>query len=196
MTKPSNILAEKTAKAAELKSALPKFLTKDQVESLVKVATSSRNSLRNEALIKVLYTHGLRANEALNLTWDSIDLVNNTIRIDRLKGSKSGIHSLSPIEVKLFKKLKATSNSMFVFVSEQQTQMSDRNLRDLFRRWGQLARIDNCHSHMLRHAKGYALANAGVNTRDIQEYLGHKDIKNTVIYTDIAPNRLKALVEI
>lgn len=45
------------------------------------------------------------------------------------------------------------------------------------------------HPHMFRHACGFYLANKGVDTRAIQEYLGHRDISNTVVYTDTAPNR-------
>ena len=44
---------------------------------------------------------------------------------------------------------------------------------------------------MLRHAAGYKLANEGWSTRDIQEYLGHKYIGNSVRYTQLAPGRFK-----
>jgi hypothetical protein len=41
--------------------------------------------------------------------------------------------------------------------------------------------------HMLRHACGYALANAGHDTRALQAWLGHKNIQHTVRYTELAP---------
>jgi site-specific recombinase XerD len=44
---------------------------------------------------------------------------------------------------------------------------------------------------MLRHAKGFQLAQKGADTRAIQGYLGHRDIKSTVIYTELDPNRFK-----
>jgi len=47
------------------------------------------------------------------------------------------------------------------------------------------------HAHMLRHACGYALANAGVDTRALQAYLGHRNIQNTVRYSALAPGRFK-----
>lgn len=47
------------------------------------------------------------------------------------------------------------------------------------------------HPHMLRHSTGFYLANQGHDTRAIQSYLGHANIKNTVIYTELAPNRFK-----
>jgi site-specific recombinase XerD len=47
------------------------------------------------------------------------------------------------------------------------------------------------HPHMLRHGCGYALANAGHNTRALQAWLGHKNIQHTVRYTELAPDRFK-----
>jgi hypothetical protein len=47
------------------------------------------------------------------------------------------------------------------------------------------------HPHMLRHGCGYALANAGHDTRALQAWLGHKNIQHTVRYTDLAPHRFK-----
>jgi site-specific recombinase XerD len=47
------------------------------------------------------------------------------------------------------------------------------------------------HPHMLRHACGFALANAGHDTRALQAYLGHRNDQHTVRYTELAPNRFK-----
>ena len=47
------------------------------------------------------------------------------------------------------------------------------------------------HTHMLRHACGFKLANDGVDTRALQAYLGHKSIQHTVRYTELAPTRFK-----
>jgi type 1 fimbriae regulatory protein FimB/type 1 fimbriae regulatory protein FimE len=42
------------------------------------------------------------------------------------------------------------------------------------------------HAHMLRHACGYALANAGDDTRRIQDWLGHRSIQHTTRYTQLS----------
>jgi site-specific recombinase XerD len=44
---------------------------------------------------------------------------------------------------------------------------------------------------MLRHSTGFYLANRGEDTRAIQSYMGHANIKNTVIYTELSPLRFK-----
>ena len=46
---------------------------------------------------------------------------------------------------------------------------------------------------MLRHACGFKLANDGVDTRTIQAYLWHHDIKHTVRYTELSPVRFNGL---
>ncbi|MFY9839852.1 MAG: tyrosine-type recombinase/integrase [Xanthobacteraceae bacterium] len=47
------------------------------------------------------------------------------------------------------------------------------------------------HIHMLRHACGYALANAGQDTRAIQDWLGHRAIQHTARYTELSQERFK-----
>ena len=49
------------------------------------------------------------------------------------------------------------------------------------------------HPHMLRHAAGYKLANQGTDTRTIQAYFGHRNIANTVRYTELPATRFKGL---
>ena len=49
--------------------------------------------------------------------------------------------------------------------------------------------------HMLRHGCGYALINKGYDVRVVQDYLGHKDIRNTAIYTRLDDKQFKGLWE-
>jgi type 1 fimbriae regulatory protein FimB/type 1 fimbriae regulatory protein FimE len=44
---------------------------------------------------------------------------------------------------------------------------------------------------MLRHACGFSLANKGVDTRALQQYLGHRNIQHTVRYTELTPQRFQ-----
>jgi site-specific recombinase XerD len=58
----------------------------------------------------------------------------------------------------------------------------------MIERVGAAAGLDfKTHPHMLRHACGFALANAGHDTRALQAYLGHRNIQHTVRYTELAP---------
>jgi type 1 fimbriae regulatory protein FimB len=49
------------------------------------------------------------------------------------------------------------------------------------------------HLHILRHARGFALADQGADTRLIQDYLGHRNIQHTVRYTAANPARFEKL---
>src|SRR5262249_32909658 len=62
----------------------------------------------------------------------------------------------------------------------------------LFGRIGERAKMPfPVHPHMLRYGCGYALANAGHDTRALQAWLGHKNIQHTGRYTELAPDRFK-----
>ena len=64
-------------------------------------------------------------------------------------------------------------------------------LQYIVREAGSAAKLDVAvHPHMLRHATGYSLANDGTDTRLIQAFLGHADIRHTAHYTAISPRRL------
>ena len=80
--------------------------------------------------------------------------------------------------------------SPFVFVSERKAPFSTAGFARMLERAAQAADLEiKAHAHMLRHACGFALANAGHDTRSLQAYLGHKNIQHTVRYTELAPVR-------
>ena len=82
--------------------------------------------------------------------------------------------------------------SRFLFFSERGAPMTHEAFRKLLRRAGERAKFPfTVHPHMLRHACGYKLANDGIDTRAIQHYMGHRNIENTVGYTQLSAERFK-----
>ena len=82
--------------------------------------------------------------------------------------------------------------SSHVFRTERDGPMTPKAFHALFGRIGARAKMPfPIHPHMLRHGCGYALANAGHDTRALQAYLGHKNIQHTVRYTELSPHRFK-----
>ena len=70
--------------------------------------------------------------------------------------------------------------------------MTAEGFRKMVRRAGESAGLPfSVHPHMIRHACGYKLANEGKDTRAIQLYMGHKNIQNTVGYTQLSAARFK-----
>ena len=62
----------------------------------------------------------------------------------------------------------------------------------LLKRCGAAAGV-KAHPHMLRHGCGHHLVNTGVNTRMIQDYLGHVDLRHTERYTELDGQRFRGL---
>src|SRR5260370_38138894 len=81
----------------------------------------------------------------------------------------------------------------FVFTSEGGgAPFTTAGFRKMLARLGVAAGIGfPLNPHMLRHGTGFQLANTGVDTRAIQDYLGHKSITNTVRYSRLKPARFK-----
>lgn len=72
----------------------------------------------------------------------------------------------------------------WLFLSQKGGPLCRQAVYSLLKRFGRLAGVDViAHPHMLRHACGFALADLGADTRLIQDYLGHRNINHTVLYT-------------
>ena len=80
------------------------------------------------------------------------------------------------------------------FVSKRHGPLSRKTAWKMICHYGELAELlVDVHPHMLRHACGFALADQGADTRLIQDYLGHRNIQHTVMYTATNPARFERL---
>ncbi len=172
-------------------------LRPDEVGKVVLAARhSGRQGLRDASLLMVMYQHGLRVSEAISLRRDDLDLNsrNKTMHVHRRKNGISTTHPVTGEEARALRKLLAQHDSARVFPSERGGALSPSAVRRIVKRAGELAGLEfPIHPHMLRHSCGYALANRSIDTRTIQEYLGHRNITHTVRYTALAPGRFRGL---
>lgn len=174
------------------------YLTRDEVASLLRSAKKSpRYGARNHAMILLAYRHGLRASELVNLRVSDLDLRTGTIYCRRTKGSRSSLHPMKADEVAALEKVLARRElpaSDYVFQSERSERMSRSAFWRIVSQAGDRAGLPvKAYAHQLRHACGYYLANKGCDLRLIQDYLGHKQIQNTVWYTALNPARFAGL---
>jgi len=80
-----------------------------------------------------------------------------------------------------------------VFVSERGAPLSPAGFARMLERAATAACLEiKVHPHMLRHACGFKLANDGVDTRSLQQYLGHRNIQHTVRYTELSADRFRS----
>ncbi|WP_380183059.1 tyrosine-type recombinase/integrase [Kalamiella sp. sgz302252] len=167
-----------------------KFLSHNDVDRLISAIPDSVNGWRDRCMLLMCFTHGLRVSELCGLRLEDVDPAINFLHIDRLK---NGFPVEHPIEfrerITLIKWLQQRpaylrSESPWLFLSRNGNKISRQQLYRLIRSYGERAGLSRkVHPHMLRHACGYALANRGVDTRLIQDYLGHKNRQNTAVYT-------------
>ncbi|AEF47136.1 tyrosine-type DNA invertase [Serratia plymuthica] len=177
-----------------------KFLSQVEIEQLISAVHEGKNSIRDRCLLLMCFIHGLRVSELRSLRLQDIDLTTNRVHIFRLKNGFSVQHPIQPRERHaLLKWLDQRSSyleadSQWLFLSRHGGQISRQQLYRLMRMYGEMAGISvQVHPHMLRHSCGYALADRGVDTRLIQDYLGHKNIQNTVIYTATNVERFRII---
>ena len=157
-------------------------------------ARQNRYGHRDAAMILVSFRHGLRVSEAVDLRWEQVDFNRAVLHVRRSKGGSPSVHPLSGLEMRALRRLQRESDANpFVFVSERGAPFTTAGFARLVERAARFAGLDfKVHPHMLRHACGFALANAGHDTRALQAYLGHRNIQHTVRYTELAPERFKS----
>jgi len=123
----------------------------------------------------------------------STTLKRGTLHVNRIKKGIESVHSVGGEELRALRRLhREEVENRYVFVSERGAPLTPEGFRKLVVRAGQAAKFEfGLHPHMLRHACGYKLANDGHVTRAIQLYMGHKNIQNTVGYTQLSSGRFK-----
>lgn len=170
------------------------YLTQEEIDSLIQaIRKHSRNALRDETLVTMMFRHGLRVSEAVNLKWEQVDFKEGLLHVSRIKNGKDSVHPIPGVELRLLRRLERQPNRQrYIFLSERKSPIKNNTVNDMFKLMGKHAGLAfPTHPHMLRHACGFYLANKGVDLRSIQMYLGHANIANTVIYTELAGNKFK-----
>ena len=139
-------------------------LTETEVEKLIEAAKTNRHGHRDATMILVAYRHGLRASEICELRWDDIDLRAAAMHVKRLKHGQATTHQVGGDELRALRKLQRDQEpkSAFVFVNERGTPFDRNGFNWMVKRAGKKAGLRfQAHAHMIRHATGYKLANAG-----------------------------------
>jgi type 1 fimbriae regulatory protein FimB/type 1 fimbriae regulatory protein FimE len=170
------------------------FLTAEELEALAKAAKGNRHGKRDWLAVRLAYRHGLRASELSGMEWHDIDLKRGTVLVRRVKRGVSTTHHLDGDVFRALRALKRTQTvgSRFVFQSERGGPWAAVSFSRMVERLGDAALPGRgVHAHMLRHSCGHHLAAKGVDTRRIQDYLGHSAITSTRIYTVLQSIHLK-----
>ncbi len=206
-------LGEREENPAELLSApkrarsLPRVLRADEVAALLdRISTTTPLELRDRALFELAYSSGLRAEELITLSVDSLDFDGEAVRVEG-KGGKTrivpvGEPAMAAIERYLARGRPALdgAGSGSLFLSKSGRALSTSDVRRRLRTWSRLAApqvpgLSGTHPHALRHSFATHLLEGGADLRAIQELLGHASISTTQVYTRVESARLRQAYE-
>ncbi|HET8822073.1 MAG TPA: site-specific tyrosine recombinase XerD [Thermoleophilaceae bacterium] len=179
---------------------LPQVLTRGEIERLLSQPRGTQPaSLRDRALLEVMYACGLRASEAIGLELMDVDVQEGLLRA-RGKGSKERIVPIGQAALKALRTYLERGRPALVkgapeahlFVNFRGGQLTRQGLYKIVRRHALTAGLaDRMSPHTLRHTFATHLLAGGCDLRSVQEMLGHADVSTTQLYTHLSSERLK-----
>lgn len=179
---------------------LPSFLTKNEMTNLFEtfdVDSDDNFSIRDKALIDLIYSGGFRVNEVLQLKIVDINLNSNTLKVLG-KGNKERIVPIgkSAIDsIKTYLKIRneialATENSLFVNTKGKALSANSAYFIVKKKMKG-ITETKQKSPHTLRHTFATHLLDNGADINSVSEMLGHSSLSTTQVYTHVSIERLK-----
>ena len=186
-------------KTPKLEKNLPSVLTVNEIVDLMNLVSGDEPlSLRNLALLELIYGSGLRVSELLNLNLQDIHFNAKYVKIVG-KGKKERIVPINDMSIKAIKNYLANGRVHLVkeennilFLNQYGNKLSRQGFFKILKKLANDAGINKEISpHTLRHSFATHLLESGIDLRSLQELLGHEDISTTQIYTHISKSHLK-----
>lgn len=177
---------------------LPKTLDQEQVGHLLDNHLLTEDgeddplALRDQAMMELIYSSGLRLAELVSLDIDTIDFRDGEMVVIG-KGSKSrmlpvGAPAIAAVRawIKLRITLIKDPNETALFVNARGGRVSARTVQQRLARAAKLRGLDqHLHPHMLRHSFATHMLEASGDLRAVQELLGHANLSTTQVYTHL-----------
>jgi len=156
--------------------------------------TAEQYDRDHAALAVLLGLNGLRVSEACgtNIQDLGFERGHRTLRLVG-KGNKPATVPLVPRTARTIDLAVGERHEGPILLRRDGHRLDRRTAHRWVRSIGKRAGLGAVHPHMLRHACGFALADQGADTRLIQDYLGHRNIQHTVMYTATNPARFERL---
>ncbi|HKY68843.1 MAG TPA: tyrosine recombinase XerC [Acidimicrobiales bacterium] len=156
-------------------------------------------TLRDDALLELLYGSGLRISEATALDIDELDLGRARVTVWG-KGAKQRVVPLSDPAVDALRRWLADGRALLVtahtpagavFLNGRGRRLTPRDARRIVDRRAAAP----THPHALRHTFATHLLDGGADLRVVQELLGHSDVATTQRYTHVSKERLRTVFD-
>lgn len=179
----------------------PRLLAEDEVNRLFEVASKMPppRSVRDRALLEVIYSTGMRVSEAISLRLSDVDFESNALKCAG-RGTRQRSVPLSPSAAAALRDylesarndMMGSANTDFVFLNPLGTKLTRQAVWQLTRQYAQLAGIEGeLTPHTLRHSRAAHMLNNGEDIRRVQEWLGHANLATTQMYRPRPSNETK-----
>ena len=177
---------------------LPVFLNRDQISLLLDLDQSNNfDELRNNLILEIFYSTGVRISELVKIKINDINLLDNSISILG-KGNKKRIVIIGNYAKKKLEDYLNCDNvksSEYLFQKVRRSKndyLSERSVFNIVKKYtAKVTRNEQISPHALRHTFATHLLNNGADLMSVKELLGHKDLSSTQIYTHVNISELK-----
>jgi integrase/recombinase XerD len=177
---------------------LPQTLSAGEAERLIEAASGTTpRSLRDRALVELLYGAGLRVSEAIGLERTGVDLDERAVRVLG-KGGKERVVPVGRQAVEALRRYLARGRPYLdrrhrpeLFLNAKGGALTRSGAFLILRRLAETAGLEpgRVHPHLLRHSFATHLIEGGADLRSVQEMLGHADLSTTELYTHVSDRR-------
>ena len=177
---------------------LPQTLSAGEAERLIDAASGTTpRSLRDRALVELLYGAGLRVSEAIGLEKNGVDLDDRAVRVLG-KGGKERVVPVGRQAVEALRRYLARGRPYLdrrhrpeLFLNARGGALTRSGAFLILKRLAETAGLEpgRVHPHLLRHSFATHLIEGGADLRSVQEMLGHADLSTTELYTHVSDRR-------
>lgn len=175
---------------------LERYLTTEQSARLLGAVRRSPNALLGPIVAYLIYT-GARKREVLDARWQDIDWQRRLWSIPRTKSGKVRHVPLSAGALAVLRERQVLADPALEHVfANPRTGLPFVSVFNGWRRARCVAELPQLRIHDLRHSFASFLVNAGRSLYEVQELLGHSDIRTTSRYAHLSRERLREAVEV
>lgn len=179
---------------------LPSFFYEEELQQLFAASSGEdEKSIRNMAILELLYATGIRVSECISIEVNQIDFAYSILRVMG-KGRKERIvpfgqyahNALKRYMDEVRPKLMKNKEHQRLFVNMRGGELTARGVRHILSEMMEDASLHSkIYPHMLRHTFATHLLNNGADLRTVQELLGHAHLASTQVYTHVTKEHLR-----
>lgn len=179
---------------------LPSFFYEEELQQLFAASSGEdEKSIRNMAILELLYATGIRVSECISIEVNQIDFAYSILRVMG-KGRKERIvpfgqyahNALKRYMDEVRPKLMKNKDHQRLFVNMRGGELTARGVRHILSEMMEDASLHSkIYPHMLRHTFATHLLNNGADLRTVQELLGHAHLASTQVYTHVTKEHLR-----